>query len=87
MRFFENGYEKVSIDELRGASEISVRFLTDVPTLFMIGSEEDKRRAALYLKRGINFCHCAADEFTLHFLCEQSCGVRIVRAEPRLLSA
>ena len=87
MRYFENGYEKASASELLGASEISVKFLTDISGLFMIGSEENKRRAALYLKRGIAFCHCADDEFTLHFLCEQSCGVRIVRTEKRRLSA
>ena len=87
MKYFENGYEQAGREALRGASVVETRFLPLECRLYMIGSAEDKRRAQAYLRRGMLFCNCAMDEFTLHFLCEQSCGVRIVKAEPRLLSA
>jgi hypothetical protein len=87
MRYFENGYEQVGTGELCGASRVMTRFLPIECRLYMIGSAACKRRAALYLKRGLERCACANDEFMLHFLCEQNCGVRIVRADNRLLSA
>ena len=87
MRYYENGYEKAEAKELYGAAEVKTKFLPLECRLYMIGTAENKRRAALYLQRGIAGCVCASDEFTLHFLCEQSCGVRIVKAEPRLMSA
>ena len=87
MRYFENGYEQVEEGELYGASRVRTRFLPIECRLFMIGSAAGKRKAALYLKKGIERCTCANDEFMLHFLCEQSCGVRIVRAGSKLLSA
>lgn len=87
MRYFENGYEQVGTEMLRGAAAVRTQYLPIECRLYMIGSAEDKRRAQDYLRRGLIFCTCASDEFTLHFLCEQSCGVRIVKAEPTLLSA
>ena len=85
MNFYENGYEKRC--DLAGAAEVRTSFLSLRCRLYMVGTMQQKRRAADYLRRGLALCRCEDDEFRLHFMCEQVCGVRIVREDLARMTA
>ena len=85
MDYYESGYE--TTNDLAGATEIHVSFLPIHCKLYMKGSIAQKNRAVKYIRQGLAQCRCADDEFLLHFMCEQVCGVRIVKAGFGWLSA